>query len=83
MKRIVDYKGKKVEGTEVSFEIEHEPWCVYSLNDGSTLRIKNSLLRAIRLDGEFDPEGYPVYVTSSNQIAVAATVPDNLRKKTV
>jgi hypothetical protein len=63
--------GKVLEGEEVGFKPEAEPWCVYQLEDGHTLRLKLVLTQVIRTPQK-DADGNPVYVArSSNVIAVS------------
>ena len=76
----VNYQGREVEATIVDFRIEKEDWCEYQLLDGSHLRLRVVLSDVLRVTGEYDPEGNPVYVTKSGNVLVVRA-PDNLRKK--
>jgi hypothetical protein len=80
-RRQVDYNGKKVEGEVVEFESVPENWTQYNLADGSTLKIKTSLLDVVRVLGEFHPQtGDPVYVFTAQQITSIYS-PEGLKKK--
>jgi hypothetical protein len=54
--------GKIVEGWEVPVAESIERWTEAKLEDGSVLRIKPSIISAIRVPGQFDPEGNPMYI---------------------
>jgi hypothetical protein len=80
-KRQVDFNGKKVEGEVVEFEPVPESWTQYKLADGTTLKIKTSLLEVIRLVNEFHAQtGDPVYVFTAQQIT-SLNSPESLKKK--
>ena len=69
------------DGVEVPVVESTERWTEVRLEDGSTIRVKPSVVSAVRIDGEWDPEGNPAY---SLKIAPAMTiiVPDALKKPT-
>ncbi len=76
----VNWQGRQVDGLEVRFKGIHEEWNEYDLEDGSTIRMKAVVSDIMRLTGEFDPEGNPIYlVKSANMMVVKA--PDELKKK--
>ena len=58
----VDYQGQPATGVEVDFEIEREGIALYRLSDGSTARVKTSLMRVVRVKDKFDKHGKPVYM---------------------
>lgn len=76
----IDYLGKKANGEVVDFDVEKEAWNVYSLQDGTKLKMKSVVAQVIRLEGEYNPQGDPVYVVNSQNI-VSAQVPDHLKQK--
>jgi len=55
-------------------------WSEYTLDDGSTIRLKALLLDTKRAIGQYSPDGNPLYIF---QFAVVNQViaPENLRKK--
>ena len=75
----VDYMGKMVDGHEVMVEESVDRWSDVKLSDGSVLRVKLSILGAIRVDGEFDPDGNPTYVLKLAPQMLVSEAPDNLR----
>ena len=80
-KRLVDYENRKVEGEVVDFAPVPESWTTYSLADGTTMKMKLSLLEVVRLMGEYNKQtGEPVYVFTAQQI-VNIHSPENLKLK--
>jgi hypothetical protein len=81
-KKTVDYQGRKVSGEVLNFQATApEAWNQYTLEDGSSMKMKLVLLEVVRLLDEYNPAtGDPVYMFSAQQI-VGNTSPDNLRKK--
>jgi len=76
----VKWQGRDVDGLEVRFKSNREEWNEYTLEDGSLLRMKAVVSEIIRLHGEYDPEGNPIYIIkSANMLFVKS--PDNLKKK--
>lgn len=51
--------GGEVPVRDVEFEPVTEPWCVYKLTDGGTVRIRATALVISRL---LDPDGKPAYM---------------------
>lgn len=81
MKRTIEHKGKKVTGTHVGFTTIREDWNEYTLSDGTTLKVKVVLTDVLRVEGEHDAAGDPVYITKSVNHVVNVSVPDHLRKE--
>ena len=80
MERTVDFQGRKVQGTEVGFDTIREEWNEYALRDGTSIKVKTVLTNVVRLNGEHDPQGDPVYVIRSNNQVVCVEIPNHLRK---
>ncbi len=76
----VEYQGKKVQGRSVEFEAKGEHWNHYSLEDGSTLKLKVVLLDVVRLEGVYN-NGNPVYQFAAQQI-IGIDAPEELKEKT-
>ena len=76
----IKWHGRDAEGLEVRFKSNREEWNEYSLEDGSSLRMKAVVSEIIRLNGEYDAEGNPVYIVKSANMLVVKS-PDNLKKK--
>lgn len=69
-----------VEGIDVGIKESTERWSEVQLEDGTTLRIKPNVMVVTRIDGQYDPEGNPVYALTANQVMTVANVPAHLRK---
>lgn len=67
-------------GDDVPVKETTERWTDIALEDGSTMRLKTNVLSVIRLDGQYDPEGNPLYVVKTNNVMVITNVPAHLRK---
>ena len=48
-------------GTIMEVTDEKEPWSEYTLEDGTKIRIKPTLINIIRLEGKTAPNGDPMY----------------------
>ncbi len=78
-KKRVNFQGREVEATELSFQVGGENWNQYLIDDNTVIRMKTVVTEVVRIDGEYDPEGNPIYlVRSSNVVAVSA--PEKLKK---
>ena len=73
------HEGKIREGALVPVEESTERWTIIKLEDGTTIRMKPVVTDVVRLLGEYDDEGQPVYVVKSAHI-MPLTVPIALRK---
>lgn len=69
-----------IDGFEVAVSESTERWTEVMLEDGSVLRLKPVVIAAIRIDGQFDPEGNPIYQLKVNQVMITASAPERLRK---
>jgi hypothetical protein len=68
-----------VDAVEVEIEVSTERWTEVTLKDGSLIRIKPVILSVLRIDGQYDQEGNPVYQVKANQV-MTASAPDHLKK---
>jgi hypothetical protein len=79
-KQIRTPDGREIEATIIDINSSQENWNQYLLSDGTVVKLKVVATEAVRVDGEYDAEGNPIYfVKSTNVMNVIA--PDNLRKK--
>jgi hypothetical protein len=70
----------EVDATEVGYRTSGEFWNEYLMDDGSVVRMKVVVTNILRIDGQYDPQGQPMYVVQSSPV-VAVSAPENLRKK--
>lgn len=68
-----------VDALEVAVEEAAERWTDLKLADGTEIRIKTVVLGVLRLEGQYDPDGNPMYQVKANQI-MTVSAPDHLRK---
>ena len=80
MKKPYNVGGQQIMGEEIEFETEHESWNTYILHDGTKLKMKAVVSNIVRLD-MYKPDGEPVYVVNSSNVA-SADVPENLKRRT-
>jgi hypothetical protein len=70
----------ELEAVEVPVMESTDRWTEVKLADGSTLRIKVVVVSAARVEGQWDPDGNPLYTVRANQIMTVADSPQALRK---
>lgn len=79
-RRKVPYNGKQVEGIEIPIKSSGEFWNEYMLEDGTVIRVKVVMTDVVKVEGEYDGEGTPVYVIKSTMIS-SVSVPEHLRRR--
>ena len=77
--RKVPYNGKQVHGVEIPVNSSKELWNEYLLEDGTVIRTKVVTTDIIRLDGEYDGEGNPIYVMKTTTVS-SVSAPEILKK---
>ena len=66
---------------EIEFESESgEKWNSYILHDGTTLKVKAVVAEVLRVDGQYAPNGDPLYTVNAS-LVVSSNAPDNLKRK--
>lgn len=73
--------GKLADGAEVTVDESTERWSEYKLSDGSIIRGKLTVVSAVRIDGQFDPQGNPMYAINMTPTMSIIESPAHLRKK--
>ena len=76
----VNFQGQEHEAECIDINQNNEYWNQYLLEDGTVLKLKPVATDVVRLIGEYDGEGNPVYVVRSRHI-LTAVVPEALKKK--
>ncbi len=71
--------GRKAESTVLTFRAGDEHWNEYFVGDGTVIKIKMVATEVLRLDGEYDANGSPVYLVHSANVMVV-DAPENLRR---
>lgn len=60
--------GRESDAVRVHANSSEEHWNVYTLDDGTTLRMKTVVMEILRLEPVRDPEGKPVYFIRSQNV---------------
>jgi hypothetical protein len=79
-RRTVTLPHGTFQGVDVPIKESNERWSEVILADGATLRIKPNVLVVTRIEGQYDPEGNPMYALTANQVMTVVNVPAHLRK---
>ncbi len=66
MVKVQSPSGRLVEAVQVDFDADAEPWATYTLSDGSVIKVRVTLKNVLRLEGEFDQGGNPVYMVGTD-----------------
>lgn len=80
-KKIPLQDGSTIEGTVMPFQTGGEHWNEYLVDDGSVLRLKLVATEVIRLDGQFDQEGNPLYMVNSTNVLTVSAPEDLMHKE--
>lgn len=80
-KVMIQATGQEADGFDVPIEESSEKWSEFKLEDGTIFRIKATLINAVRLEGQFDPQGNPSYVMNITPVIAPIEIPERLRKK--
>jgi hypothetical protein len=87
--RMVDISGDMVaklprealkDSVDLDFKEVEENWNTYTLNDGTTLKVK-LVLRGVKRLNRYEPDGNPIYVINSINVVRAVNVPSELKAK--
>jgi len=68
------------DGFDVQVSESTEKWTEVTLEDGTILRVKASVIGAVRADGKWDQQGNPIYALKTQIVANIVNVPDRLRR---
>lgn len=78
--RVEFVPGQPVDGYEVSVDESTEKWSEYKLSDGTVIRGKMTIIGATRIEGQFDPQGNPMYQMNMTPTLAIVSSPDNLKR---
>jgi hypothetical protein len=73
--------GKTVSGTEVAVDESIEKWSEIKFDDGTRIKVKMTVISALRADDEYDQEGNPMYSLNMAPVIAVIEVPPTLKKK--
>jgi len=69
--------GREIEGEIMPFQSGGEHWNEYLVEDGTVIKIKLVASEVVRLNGEYDQAGNPVYIVQSTNV-LSVSAPDEL-----
>jgi hypothetical protein len=72
--------GAEADAEDIDITQSSEHWNQYLLEDGTTIKMKLVATKIVRLVGQFDQLGNPVYFVNSTNV-VSVECPSNLKKK--
>jgi hypothetical protein len=70
----------QVDAERIEVKNAEESWNVYWLDDGSKIRLKPVVTEVWRVEGAFDNDGNPLYVTKT-ALVQAVDAPTELKRK--
>lgn len=70
-----------IDAQEVPVTESNEKWSEFVLEDGTVIRAKINIISFMRIEGQFDAEGNPLYGMKGIPTHVIVSVPDELKKK--
>lgn len=72
--------GSEVEADVIGFRTNAEHFNEYLLEDKTVIRLKPVVTEVLRIEGQFDAMGNPMYLVQSTNV-VAVDAPDELRRQ--
>ena len=76
----VEFEGQMVPADELEITDTKEPWSMYTLEDGSTLKFKQNLVNIYKLVDKFRPTGEPIYVFKMAGLVDVVVAPELMKK---
>ena len=76
----INFGGKQADAEPIEASQSSERWNEYLLEDGTVLKMKLVLQKVLRVEGEYDVEGNPIYIMQSSNVSTV-TSPANLKRK--
>lgn len=73
--------GGTITGVEVTVDESTERWSDFKLMDGTVLRAKISIVSAIRLEGQYDPQGNPSYSLNLSPLVAVVSSDQKFKKR--
>lgn len=67
--------GVELEVTDVPIAESSEPFSRYTLEDGTVVKVKNVATSIVRIDGQYLPDGRPVYFVFSSPVVDVESSP--------
>ena len=74
-KKKIPMFGQNVDVTDVPIKSSNEMFNDYTLEDGTVLKVKNVATSVMRLDGQYMPDGRPVYLVFTSPVVNVESSP--------
>ena len=81
LKKTIDVLGKQMDVADVPITKATEFFNEYELEDGSMLRVKSVATAVLRIEGQFTPDGKPVYMVLTSPAVNVKSSTFSPRKK--
>ena len=75
--------GQEIPVTEVPIVDRREIPAEYRLEDGSIVRFATVATAVYRLDGQYDPEGNPVYIIKNGNVVTVMSADHNIKRRSI
>jgi hypothetical protein len=72
--------GKAGQGLEIQVDTSNERWSEYTLQDGTVFRGKLTIVSVVRVEGEYDPVGQPLYLVNAVPTLAFIEIPEILKQ---
>jgi len=69
-KKTIPLFGQEVSVADVPIKKATESFNEYELEDGSVLKVKSVAMSILRVEGQFTPDGSPIYLVNMNPAVV-------------
>jgi hypothetical protein len=76
----IPYQGKLEKAEELQATEVKEGWSEYTVEDGSTIRVRSVIGRLVKLRDIYSDSGEPIYLIRSSTV-MSGDVPPHLMKK--
>jgi hypothetical protein len=80
-KKKIPLLGREAEVADVPIVKSNEPWSEYELEDGSVVKFKSVASSVLRIEGQYNADGTPIYIVLSSPVVIVVSASDKLRKK--
>jgi hypothetical protein len=80
-KETISLLGRNVQVTNVPVVKKNEQASEYELEDGSTIQFRAVATAVLRIDGQYDGEGDPIYIVKNGTVVTVTTSGAQTRRK--
>lgn len=80
-RRKLNLLGRDTDVTEVNIVEKDERMAEYKLEDGSTIRFIAYPTAVLRVEGQYNADGMPLYIVMNAPVTAVVDAPENLKRK--